>query len=95
MVPDSPYLRSLFAQPLPATTKHHLVFTFERKAASFGSSNDHTVTVASQLDEHAQRDASRLYGMNETHMSILEDEHMAALLNSLLGEINQVKQTQR
>jgi hypothetical protein len=84
MAPGSDYLRSIFAHPLPAGTVQHLVFTFNRNGASFGESNDHTVTVASELLPQAQREAVRSYGFDDTHMSVLQDPEVSSLLNRLL-----------
>lgn len=93
MAPGSPYQRALFYKDpdaqsaprgLPQGTPHHLLFTFKQGSASFGEANDGTVTVASQLQREAQRDATRLYGFDETHMGVLESAEVSALLNQLL-----------
>ena len=92
MMPDSPYIHGLFFEtrggdevrrPLPAGTKYHLLFGFKN---SGGESSDGTVTAASQLDEGAQMDATRLYGFDETHTSILESERVSQLVNRLLDD---------
>ena len=85
MAPGSAYQRSLYSTPLPAATKHHLVFTYNRKSASFGESDDQVVTVASQLLPQAQRDAVRLYGFDENHTSVLRNPQLALLVNQLLA----------
>ena len=68
MAPDSPYLRAIFykdpdtrqiRQTLPRSLAHHLLFTFNRKSASFGASDDQAVTVASQMRLEAQQEAQR------------------------------------
>ncbi|HEX9183823.1 MAG TPA: hypothetical protein VF876_11235, partial [Burkholderiales bacterium] len=69
---------------LPPGTPHHLLFTYKQGSVSLGEANDGTVTVASQLRREAQRDASRLYGFDETHMGVLESAETSALLNQLL-----------
>jgi pimeloyl-ACP methyl ester carboxylesterase len=84
MAPGSDYLRSIFSRPLPAGTVQHLVFTFNRNGNSFGESNDHTVTVASELLPQAQREALRSYGFDDTHMSVLQDPEVSSLLDRLL-----------
>jgi hypothetical protein len=85
MAPGSAYKRSLYSTPLPAATKHHLVFTFNRKSASFGESDDQVVTVASQLLPQAQRDAAQLHGFDENHTSVLRNPQVALLVNQLLA----------
>jgi pimeloyl-ACP methyl ester carboxylesterase len=85
MAPGSDYLQSLFAVPLPKETLFHLIFTFQRNSASFGESDDHTVSVASELRAAAQADAVRLYGFNDSHDAVLEDPAVSELLNRLLA----------
>lgn len=86
MAPGSDYLKSLFARPLPAGTAHHMMFTHQRKQASFGASDDQAVTVASQLAAPAQAGATRLYGFDDTHIGILQNAEVSKLLNRLLEE---------
>ena len=70
----STYLRSLFAVPFPDNTRYYLVFT----------SNDRTVTVASQLGSFAQQDATQVIGYDTTHLGILRDAAAARSLLRLL-----------
>lgn len=93
MAPGSGYLHGLYysdpeTRKLPLTlapgTGHHLLFSFRSSSTvNIGEANDDTVTVASQLLWQAQRDAVRVYGFEENHMSILDSE--VAL--DLVGEI--------
>ena len=94
MAPDSRYVRELFYQDpdtvqrrrtFPRSLAHHLLFAFNRHSASFGASDDRVVTVASQLRAEAQREASRLYGFDLTHTSMLEAPEVAHLLNEILA----------
>jgi pimeloyl-ACP methyl ester carboxylesterase len=93
MVPKSAYLTDLFFsnldgelvhRPLPTGVQHHLLFGFKHRGA--GECSDDTVTVASQLYPGAQADASRLYGLDETHMSILDSIETSHLVNRLLSD---------
>ena len=86
MSPGSTYLREIFEQPLAAGTPHHLLFTYRRDSRSFGASDDEAVTVASQLRSAAQQGASRLYGFDATHVGVLREPEVSALLNRLLAE---------
>ncbi len=86
LVPGSDYLKSLFAAPLPAQTRYYLLFTFNRKKGSFGTSGDHTVTVASQLSAPAQQEAVRLIGYDDTHSGVLRDAAVSSRLNQLLDD---------
>ena len=86
MVPGSAYQRSLFAKPLPPEMQHHMLFTYQRKSASFGESDDQGVTVASQLAAPAQGAAVRLYGFDDTHVGVLNNPEVSKLLNELLAK---------
>jgi len=96
MSPDSEYLHSLYyADPdtrkVPRTlspkTAHHLMFSFRRSGnVTMGEADDDTVTVSSELIWDAQRDAARLYGFNETHMSILDTPDSSAIINELMAK---------
>jgi pimeloyl-ACP methyl ester carboxylesterase len=85
MVPGSAYIETVLAQPLPAETEHHLLFTFLRSGMSLGESSDGTVTIASQLDWRAQAGAVQRYGFNESHDGVLEQANVARLLNAILA----------
>lgn len=94
MAPGSDYLHSLYFRDLqtrnaPLTlapkTVHHLLFSFKSSSTvSFGEANDDTVTVSSQLLWDAQRDAVRVYGFDETHMSILDSHVVLDLVGKIL-----------
>jgi hypothetical protein len=72
---------------LPATLTYHLLFAFRRNSSSFGPSDDGTITVESQTRWEAQDDADhRLYGMNETHVGVLESEETSRLINEILAD---------
>ena len=95
MVPQSAYLTDLFFsdrdgapvhRPLPTSVRHHLLFGFKHRGMMAGECSDSTVTLASQLYPGAQEDASRLYGFDETHMSILDSPETSRLINRLLDE---------
>jgi pimeloyl-ACP methyl ester carboxylesterase len=86
LVPGSRYLRDLFTTSLPQATRYYLLFTFNRNKASLGTSDDHTVTVASQLVLRAQDEAVRTIGYDDTHAGVLFDANVANLLDALLDE---------
>ena len=86
MAPGIEYQQNVMAKPLPAGMQHHMAFTFQRKSASFGESDDQGVTVASQLATPAQGNAVRLYGFDDTHVGILRNPEVSKLLNELLAK---------
>ncbi len=85
MVPGSTFIESVLAQPLPAGTEHHLLFTYLRGGMSLGESSDDTVTIACQLDWRAQSDAVQRYGFNESHDGVLEQANVARLVSAILA----------
>lgn len=98
MVPDSDYLRELFYaggaavrthRALPEGISHHLLFTYKQAGVSLGQASDGTVAVSSQLHWHAQRDAVKLYGFNDTHMGVLQSVPASNLVNDLLAEVGE------
>jgi len=95
MAPKSAYLTDLFFierdgasvhRSLPGGVRHHLLFGYKRGATALGECADGTVTLASQLYLSAQHDASRIYGFDETHMSILDSVETSQVVNRLLDE---------
>lgn len=84
MASASDFLRDLLARPLPAPTRHHLIFAFD-KGSGRGESSDGVISLASQLEPQAQRQAEKVYGFNETHRGVLDSAEVAALVNSLLA----------
>ncbi len=104
MAPGSPYERALFYEDpetkgtprkLPQGTPHHLLFTFKQGSFAMGEANDGSVTVASQLQREAQRDATRLYGFDETHTGVLQSAQASELVNDLLQEAIGATQSSR
>lgn len=72
MAPGSPFLSSLFQTPLPAQCPYHLLFSYSGNSLLLREANDSVVTLSSELAPEAQAEAVKVYGFNETHMSILE-----------------------
>jgi len=98
MSPGSEYLTSLYyagadkktPRRLGPATAHHLLFSIRSSGTlNIGEANDDTVTVSSQLRQEAQHDAVRLYGFDETHMSILESSEVLALVDALMKGVRE------
>ena len=85
MVPDSPFIRALFARRLPEFVTYDLLFSFRGDRSFFLENNDGTVEISSQLDRRAQREARRIYGYDEDHGSILTSDETIADLVRLLS----------
>jgi len=85
MVPTSPFLTTLFSEPLPAGVAHHLLFGYRNDALLGSASGDGTIPLASQLRREAQDQASSMHGFDEDHMSILSADEVLRYINRLLG----------
>ena len=98
MVPNSDYLRELFYagdmttrnhRALPKGISHHLLFAYKQAGVSLGGASDGTVAVPSQLHWHAQREAAKLFGFNDTHMGVPQSAPVSNLVNDLLAEVGE------
>ncbi len=86
MVPESPYLTSLFDEPLPQSTAYYLLFSYRGSAGLFnGANNDGVVTLKSQLNGHAQQAAVKVLGFDESHTSILKSKEVKSTLCDILN----------
>ena len=85
MVPDSPFIQSLFARRLPEFVTYDLLFSYRGDCRFFLENNDGTVEISSQLDMRAQREARRIYGFDEDHGSILTSAETLAQVARLLS----------
>jgi pimeloyl-ACP methyl ester carboxylesterase len=87
MAPDSDFLQSLLAEPLPREIPFHLLFTYGDPSALIRGANDGAVTLSSQLDDRAQHQAVQVYGFDVGHGAILRSPAAAAELNRILATI--------
>ncbi len=85
LVPNSAYIESLFASPLPESIPYYLFFSHRGDRNLLSQSNtDGSVTLSSQLFPAAQNRAVRQFGYNEDHISILSSPSVSSRLNELL-----------
>lgn len=84
MVPESDFNRKLFAQPLPASLPFHLFFSYNGRSGLMAANNDGAVTLESQLDYRAQREAQQIVGVNAGHVDILRDKDLLQAVGTLL-----------
>ncbi|MCM8529887.1 MAG: hypothetical protein NE330_01895, partial [Lentisphaeraceae bacterium] len=83
MDPSSPFIKNLPKKKLPVP--HYLFFSFKGDGGS--ENNDGSVTLESQLRPEMQNDAKYIFGLDETHTSILKSAVMSAKLNNILKEL--------
>jgi hypothetical protein len=88
MAPGSEFLQALLKDPLPPDLPFYLLFTFGDGSALMGGANDGAVMLASQLDERAQRQATRHQGFDVGHGAILRSPAAAAEVARLVSEVD-------
>lgn len=86
MTPNSQFIQSIYAAPLPDYLEHHLFFTYQGEG---GPTNDGVVTLKSMLDPRAQRPAKAIHGYDETHTSILSAPEAIQEVNQILQRLDE------
>lgn len=83
----SPFLNKLNSNNLPESARFFLLFGFKNPATIHLSENsDGTILLASQLYEAAQQKATRLFGFNESHVSILVSPKAWDVIETILSK---------
>jgi pimeloyl-ACP methyl ester carboxylesterase len=86
MQTNSEFIDDLLAQRLSPRIDHHLIFSFKGTNSMFlPSSNDGTVSLASQLDLRVQNQAVSRRGFNLDHIEIIADERLVECVTGILG----------
>lgn len=71
----SEFLKKLVSQPYPKEIPFYLFFTYNDPSTfKLGESSDGVVVLRSQLEPHVQTMASKVFGFNETHHTLLASE---------------------
>lgn len=81
MVPDGPFITSLYRRHLPGETRYDLFVAL----GTDGGETDGVVPVASQLRPEARTEAALERSFVDTHTGILRDPEVAALLHEELA----------
>lgn len=84
LVPDGPFLKHLFALPLPSGVRHTMFISFRNTSRFSGDSSDGVIPVKSQFRLETQRQAVAIRGFNEDHVSILDSKDVHDELNEAL-----------
>jgi pimeloyl-ACP methyl ester carboxylesterase len=72
---QSEFLQALSKRPFPNKLPFYLYFSYKAESALTQRENsDGVITLRSQLEPFAQKSATRLVGINETHVGILQSE---------------------
>lgn len=86
MRPSSAFIHKLFAEPLPDHIRYCLLFSHAGNNPLMRGINDGTVTIASELRYAAQDEADAVFGLEESHVSILQSARTSVLLNRILND---------
>jgi hypothetical protein len=82
----SKFIEELFQKRLPSDIEFHLFFAHRDDAIiKIGKNRDGTISLVSQLDKRAQKEADRVYGYDENHVSILSSSEALAKYNEILA----------
>jgi len=86
MSPGSDYISGLFVSQFPQNIKHTLFFSVKSTSMLSIENTDDVVSVASQLRYEAQNQATLIYGFDEGHMSILNNNSLSEKLAKILDK---------
>lgn len=82
----SKFMANLFTRKLAPNIEYHLFFAHRDDAIiKIGKNTDGTITLKSQLDNRAQKEAVQIYGYDENHVSILSSKEALAKYNEILA----------
>lgn len=87
MAPGSPFLRELFADPLPTHIRQWQLVAYAGNNRMIVEPNDGSVPLASQLLPAAQDETDRLYLVEENHTGIMRSARSQALLRRALASL--------
>lgn len=86
MQPGSHFIESIYAKKIPPFVDHYLMFGHRGNRNILRPNNDKVVTLSSQLDQRAQKDATMIYGYDEDHVSILSGQQVLTQFNAILAD---------
>lgn len=82
----SRFIEDLFQQKLSSGIEFHLFFAYRDDAIiKIGRNTDGTITLISQLDKRAQKEAVQVLGYDENHVSILSSREALEKYNEILA----------
>jgi len=91
MVPGSEFIQSVYERKLPSQIKFHLFFSFRGDCKMLMGNNDGAVELTSELDYRAQKEAQRIIGFDEDHVSILSSQIVIDHYNQVLASFRLVR----
>jgi hypothetical protein len=91
MVPGSEFIQSIYERKLPSKIKFHLFFSFRGDCKTLMGNNDGAVELTSELDYRVQKEAQRIIGFDEDHVSILSSQILIDRYNQVLTSFTRVR----
>jgi len=87
MRPNSLFLKELNSKNIPKSVKHYLFFGYKGKLTlTAGINNDGVISLNSQLKQERQDNAYKVFGYNETHVSILRSQELINNIHQIVVE---------
>lgn len=85
LAPGSPFITSIHKKPMPQGLAYYLMFSYKSDGSLFvRGNNDGVVTLQSQLLKAAQEEAEKMFGFNETHVTVLISKTVSKKLYNIL-----------
>ncbi|MBL8430440.1 MAG: alpha/beta fold hydrolase [Dechloromonas sp.] len=84
LVADGPFLKNLFALPLPSGVRHTMLISYRNTSSFSRESGDGVILLKSQFRLDAQRQAVAIRGFDEDHVSILQSADVHTEVNLAL-----------
>ena len=84
LVPDGPFLKNLFALPLPNGVRHTMLISYRNTSSFSRESGDGVIPLKSQFQLDAQRQAVAVRGFDEDHINILKSAEVHSEVNQTL-----------
>ena len=84
-------IEAIFSQPLRGKIDYYLLFNHKGDCSFFMDNNDGAVTLRSQLDLRAQKDAISKWGFDEGHVTILSSQDVLGIYNDILEKTGSSK----
>lgn len=86
MKPNSSFISSIKDKTILSNIDHYLMFGYKGKMTFYGRDNDGTISLESQLALYAQKQAVKVIGFNEDHISILQSKEVVKKINIILED---------
>jgi pimeloyl-ACP methyl ester carboxylesterase len=84
----SPFIEKIHASRIPKHIDFRLFFAYDGGSViNIGEQDDGTISISSQLETGAQEDATKIYGFEEDHVSILSSERAVGKYLDILSSL--------